>query len=157
MKFFNPEQYQAKCNQHFVFYREKIINLLPLSRVEHIGASSVPGAVSKGDLDIFVGVEPTEIESTIVKLQSLGFEEKLDTLRTPELCMLEAPFEAVAIQVVVHGSKYEFFLTFRDLLRSSSQLVEEYNKLKISCEGLTHAEYRQKKSAFVERVLVEYN
>ncbi|MBU2709652.1 GrpB family protein [Zooshikella harenae] len=156
MKFFYPEQYQTKCIQRFLHFREKILNLLPFSsRVEHIGASSIPGAISKGDLDIFVGVEPSVIENAIIMLQSLGFEEKLDTLRTSELCMLESPFENVAIQVVANGSKFEFFLTFRDLLSSSPQLVEEYNNLKMSCVGLTHSEYREKKSAFVERVLAQ--
>ncbi len=57
MKFYPAEQYQAACNELFVRYERDIKTLIPNARVEHVGASSIPFAVSKGDLDIFVGVE----------------------------------------------------------------------------------------------------
>jgi GrpB-like predicted nucleotidyltransferase (UPF0157 family) len=59
MKFYEASEYQECTNRLFEIYRAKIILLLPTARIEHIGSSSVPGAISKGDLDIFVGVERT--------------------------------------------------------------------------------------------------
>ncbi len=90
MKFYPAEQYQAACNELFIRYERDIKKLIPNARVEHVGASSIPFAVSKGDLDIFVGVELGEFEDAVERLTTLGFNEKLDTLRTPELCMLES-------------------------------------------------------------------
>lgn len=156
MRFFNPEEYQAFNEKLFLRYKSKIEEVLPDARVEHIGASSIPKAISKGDLDIFVGVDATELDSNVQRLMTLGFQEKVDTLRTPELCMLESDsFEDVAIQVVANGSEFEFFLSFRDALRSDAMLVQQYNELKLSCEGLSQGAYRQKKSAFIKRVLVQ--
>ena len=87
--------------------------LLPHARVEHIGAPSIPYAVSKGDLDIFVGIEADEFESSVKQLSSLGFQEKVDTLRTAKLCMLESiSQEDVSLQVVANGSEFECFLKF---------------------------------------------
>ncbi len=57
MKFHLAEQYQVACNELFVRYERDIKKLTPNARVEHVGASSIPFAVSKGDLDIFVGVD----------------------------------------------------------------------------------------------------
>ncbi len=57
MKFHEASEYQESNNRLFEVYRAKIISLLPTARIEHIGSSSVPGAISKGDLDIFVGVD----------------------------------------------------------------------------------------------------
>ncbi|MEZ8413384.1 GrpB family protein [Vibrio splendidus] len=154
MKFYPAEQYQAACNEMFVRYERDIKTLIPNARVEHVGASSIPFAVSKGDLDIFVGVELGELEDVIERLTILGFNEKLDTLRTPELCMLESTSsDDVALQVVANGSEFECFLRFRDKLRANPELVQQYNTLKMSCEGWPQEEYREKKSDFIEHVL----
>ncbi|WP_215402810.1 GrpB family protein [Vibrio gigantis] len=154
MKFYPAEQYQAACHEMFARYERDIKKLLPTARVEHVGASSIPLAVSKGDLDIFVGVELNELEDAAERLTLLGFKEKLDTLRTPELCMLESTSgDDVALQIVAHGSEFECFLTFRDKLRAAPALVEQYNALKMSCEGWSQEEYREKKSDFIEHVL----
>ncbi|MEZ9777291.1 GrpB family protein [Vibrio sp. 10N.261.54.A5] len=154
MKFYPAEQYQAACNELFIRYERDIKKLIPNARVEHVGASSIPFAVSKGDLDIFVGVDLGELEDVIGRLTTLGFNEKLDTLRTPELCMLESTSaDDVALQVVANGSEFECFLRFRDKLRANPALVQQYNTLKMACEGWSQEKYRAKKSAFIEHVL----
>jgi len=154
MKFYSAEKYQESCEKQFLQHQCNIKGLDLDAVIEHIGASSIPLAVSKGDLDIFVGVEGAELEQAVQLLKTLGFQEKVDTLRTSELCMLESTSgDKVAFQVVARGSKFEFFLEFRDKLRANTLLVKQYNELKMACEGLSQAEYRKKKSAFVERVL----
>ncbi|CAH0536642.1 GrpB family protein [Vibrio marisflavi] len=154
MKFYCADAYQDKCQKLFELYSYIIRDLAPTANIEHIGSSSIPHAISKGDLDIFVGVSPEIFESTITSLVQLDFREKLDTLRTNELCMLEKVGESgIAIQIVANGSEYEDFLTFRDQLRKHITLVRQYNNLKRACRGLKHTEYRKKKSLFIERVL----
>lgn len=156
MKFYRADQYQASCEALFFRYKREIQQLLPDAIIEHIGASSIPKAVSKGDLDIFVGVEANELELAVQILTTLGFQEKVDTLRTSELCMLESTAdEEVACQVVSNRSAFECFLVFRDTLRANSSLIQEYNELKMSCEGWPQEEYRRKKSAFVKQVLAQ--
>jgi GrpB-like predicted nucleotidyltransferase (UPF0157 family) len=154
MKFYSAEEYQPSCDDLYRRYQAKIQALLPRAVIEHIGASSIDNAVSKGDLDILVGVDGTELEGAVTSLKTLGFNEKLDTLRTPELCMLESKSEDdVAFQVVAFGSEFDMFVTFRDKLRNNPLLVYEYNDLKVSCSGWPQDAYRLKKSAFIERVL----
>ncbi|WP_205620005.1 GrpB family protein [Dasania marina] len=133
----------------------KIKEIFPDSRVEHVGSSSIPGAISKGDLDIFLGVGKEEFSEAIQQLGSLGFYEKEDTLRTESLRMMITNLysEDVAIQVVENGSEYDFFVEFRDKLRSNPELVSQYNKLKLGCIGMEYNRYRDIKSAFVESVL----
>ncbi|MGG5824508.1 GrpB family protein [Aeromonas salmonicida] len=154
MKFYSAEQYQASCDERFLRYERKVKNLLPQARVEHVGASSIPLAISKGDLDIFIGVESDELNAAIQLLTTLGFQEKADTLRTSELCMLESTSgDDVAFQLVANGSEFEFFLIFRDKLRAAPSLVQQYNALKMSCEGQSQDDYRRKKSDFINHVL----
>ncbi|KKD00735.1 GrpB family protein [Photobacterium halotolerans] len=155
MKFLSPDKYQQHCNARFDYYLIQVGRLLPTARVEHVGSSSIPGTISKGDLDILVGVEAHELEASVRVLLTLGFQEKKNTLRTRELCMLESTSEDVAFQVVAIGSEFECFLGFRDRLRAFPDLVIQYNELKKSCEGLSHDEYREKKSTFIEHVLTQ--
>jgi GrpB-like predicted nucleotidyltransferase (UPF0157 family) len=80
---------------------------------------------------------------------------KESTLRTDVLC----PFESkafgldVGVQLVANGSRFEFFLTFRDRTNENAALRNAYNELKRSASPLSMAEYREVKSAFVEAVL----
>ena len=158
MKFYSQDEYLEKLTQIFESLKIKIYEVLPQSSVDHIGSSAIYGALSKGDLDILVRVDQANFFESIASIQSLGFEIKKGTLRTEELCMLYTTAfqnEDVAIQIVARGSEFEFFITFRDILNSSIELVQSYNQLKLDSVNLTPEEYRAKKSIFIERVLSE--
>ena len=143
-----------KMHSAFNLYRKQISALLPSVQIEHIGSSAIPNAFSKGDLDIYIEVLPDQFEFAIEQLKTLNFIEKQNTLRTNELCMLESlNNDDVAFQVVVTGSIFTFFLTFRDKLIASPTLVNEYNQLKLESTHLDHDQYRAVKSNFIERVL----
>lgn len=67
--------------------------LLPEARGEHVGASSIPGACSKGDLDICVIVAPERHAEVVALLCGQGFGIKKDTLRREPA--LVAAYESV--------------------------------------------------------------
>ncbi len=154
MVFLEPEQYQQRCAQLFNSYQKDISTLLPFAKIEHIGSSAIPNAISKGDLDIYIEVMPEQFEFAIEQLRTLNFIEKQNTLRTHELCMLESlNNDDVAFQIVVTDSIFTFFLTFKNKLISSPTLVNEYNQLKLQCSHLDPDQYRTIKSDFINRVL----
>lgn len=120
MVFLEPDQYQQRCAQLFNSYKKDISSLLPFAKIEHIGSSAIPNAISKGDLDIYVEVGPDQFEFAIAQLKTLNFIEKQNTLRTDELCMLKSlNNDDVAFQIVVTHSVFTFFLTFRNKLIDS--------------------------------------
>ncbi|RYZ81955.1 MAG: GrpB family protein [Proteobacteria bacterium] len=133
----------------------ELSTLLPHAKIDHIGSTSIAGALTKGDLDILVRVQKSDFETTLLEIKEIGFTEKFGTLRTPSLCMLvtEKYDWDVAIQLVEAGSQFEDFLKFRDRLNADPALVNEYNQLKLSASGADPVEYRAKKSTFIERVL----
>ncbi|MDO7243797.1 GrpB family protein [Acinetobacter pittii] len=154
MVFLEPEQYQQRCAQLFNSYQKDISTLLPFAKIEHIGSSAIPNAISKGDLDIYIEVMPEQFEFAIEQLRTLNFIEKQNTLRTDELCMLESlNNDDVAFQIVVTDSVFTFFLAFKNKLINSPTLVNEYNELKLQCSHLDPDQYRTIKSDFVNRVL----
>lgn len=154
MVFLEPEQYQQRCAQLFNSYQKDISTLLPFAKIEHIGSSAIPNAISKGDLDIYIEVMSEQFEFAIEQLKTINFIEKQNTLRTHELCMLESlNNDDVAFQIVVTDSIFTFFLTFKNKLISSPKLVNEYNELKLQCSHLDPDQYRTIKSDFINRVL----
>ncbi len=111
MRFFPSEDYQIQCQKLFEVYQLAIQQQLPNTQIEHIGASAIPNCISKGDLDIYVAVD--NVEQAIATIEQLNFKIKQNTLRTPQLCMLESQkSEDVAIQLVEKGSPFEDFLRF---------------------------------------------
>ncbi|HEX6564291.1 MAG TPA: GNAT family N-acetyltransferase [Chthoniobacterales bacterium] len=155
MKFLEAESYQPLAREIFGHLRSLIQQTLPAARVEHIGSSSIAGAVSKGDLDIFVGVEVEEFQGAIAAIESLGFRIKTRSRRNETLC----PFESdayplpVGLQLVVNRSEFECFLGFRDRMNADADLRSEYNQLKARASDLNEDEYRRVKSDFIESVL----
>lgn len=157
MQFLLPKDYQAACQAKFECYKVDILQLLPAAIVEHIGASSIPGAISKGDLDIYIGITQAQHAQAITILKTLNFYEKQNTLRTETLCMLESNNkDDVAFQVVAIGSHFEMFLHFRDALRAAPELVRDYNALKARCAGMAPDEYWAQKSKFITHVLQDF-
>lgn len=155
MKFLKASDYQPKVNSIFRILENELLEVLPKLRIEHIGSSSIPNAVSKGDLDVYISIRQSQFIEVLEIIKSIGFEEKKDTLRTDKLCMLvtDKYDYDVAIQLVVEGSEFENFILFRDLLRMSPQLVDEYNSLKLASVGLSEDEYRMKKSKWIKGVI----
>lgn len=152
--FLQPDQYQKDCQALYQVFAERIAKTLNHAHIAHIGSSAIPGALSKGDLDIYVGVSAEQFNQSIQQLKQINFIEKKDTLATKELRMLESQeHDHVAIQLVVQNSAYDFFLTFRDVLRNQPELVAEYNQMKSSCRDMTMDEYRMNKSDFIQAVL----
>lgn len=155
MKLLKYEEYSAKTNTIFNQLKLELLNILPVARVEHIGSSSIPNSLSKGDLDIFVGVNKDQHVEAIELIKTIGFTEKIDTFKSNELCMLTTDrFDYdVAIQVVANGSEFESFIKFRDALCFDVKFVKLYNDIKLKAKGLSEDEYRAKKSVFIQRVL----
>jgi GrpB-like predicted nucleotidyltransferase (UPF0157 family)/GNAT superfamily N-acetyltransferase len=155
MKSLEPEAYQPLARELFHQLSSLIHQALPASRIEHIGSSSIEGAISKGDLDIFVGVEPEEFHAAVAAIKSLGFQIKTESFRNESLC----PFASdgyplpVGLQLVVNRSEFEYFLTFRDRMNADANLRSEYNQLKRQACDLNEDDYRRIKSHFIENVV----
>ena len=149
--------YKKKADKIFTEVKKQLLKDLPDVEIEHIGASSVDGLVSKGDLDILVVVEASEFEPTKLKLERLGYrpKEKGETLVTAEL----QPFDVtgypidVAIQLIASGSRFEFFRVFKKWLQRSEYYRDEYNRIKRENASAGDEAYKKAKSIFIEEVL----
>jgi RimJ/RimL family protein N-acetyltransferase len=140
-------------------HRDRILGLLPQARVEEMGATAVPGSLTKGDVDILVRVpadgfaaarEALGRRYAVHQLENwsssfAGFKEELS----------DGP--SVGVQLVPAGSDDDRMLRgTRDALRDRPELLERYNELKRSFDGGDPEEYWRAKTAFLDELWRNY-
>lgn len=135
-----------------------MLELIPGAEIEHVGATSVPGALTKGDVDLLVRVQQADLSGAIAALRNAYAVHQPENW-TPRYASFTDPREQeppVGVQVAVRGSAEDgLFGPFRDALIADPALLAEYNALKLRCDGQQYEEYTATKGAFVERVLEE--
>lgn len=127
--------------------------LLPDAEIQHVGSTAIPGCLTKGDLDVQVRVtseayvEARRKLADIYAINAGGFIaddatsfENYDT------------FPPHGVHLTVIDGSGDIQWRFRDALRASEDLREDYNDLKRSFEERSAQEYRNAKYHFVLRV-----
>lgn len=130
----------------------------PDHRVEHIGSTSVPGLAAKPVVDILVSVTHLEHEDSYRPgIEGLGL---ILRAREADNRFFRPPAgrpRTVHVHVCKIGSSWEsVHLRFRDALRASAELAEEYALLKkrLANEFAANREaYTRGKSDFIKSVL----
>ncbi len=126
------------------------------SDIRHVGATAVPGCLTKGDLDIVVRVPAEDFAAADASLAA-RFQRNEGSIRTETFSAFEDAScrPHLGIQLVVIDGPLDFFHLFVDALMGSPRLVHAYNALKKRHEGRDMAEYREAKDRFVEQVLAD--
>ncbi len=138
----------------FELWKEEISRLLPGVEVHHVGATSIPGSLTKGDLDICLRVPQEQFAAADATLagrfardagyvQTTSYSSFKEYDSDPEL----------GIQLVVAGGPEDFFLRLRDALRADPALVERLNTLRRRHAGGEMPGYRAEKDEFYQIVL----
>jgi len=129
--------------------------LLPDAELHHIGATAVPGALTKGDIDILLRILPSDFPAVVVALKQ-HFQIKQPANWTPEFASFgdDTTYALpVGIQVVVKDSSADFLLFLRDYFVENSAALTEYNRLKTAhCKDGQEA-YWNAKNEFLSRIL----
>jgi GrpB-like predicted nucleotidyltransferase (UPF0157 family) len=131
--------------------------LPPTADVRHIGATAVPGCLTKGDLDIVVRIPVDQFSDADAVLAS-HFARNEGSIRSGTFAAFEdaARNPHLGIQLVAINGPSDFFHLFVEALQRSARLVEEYNALKRQYDGANMVLYRAAKDAFVEAVLADF-
>lgn len=143
----------------FEVWRMTILRLLPTgiiatTEVHHVGATSVPGSWTKGDLDVCVRVSMEQFSGADDVLAG-NFARNVGSTHTSTYSSFkdDSAEPQLGIQLVVAGGPEDFFLRLRDRLRTDGALVERLNTLRLRHEGGDMASYRDEKGEFYEIVL----
>lgn len=122
--------------------------------IQHVGSTSIPGSLTKGDLDIQVRVEQKDFISVRDFLHD-NFDQNVGSPYTDSFASFKEDdaIPPLGIQLTVIDSELDLFTKFRDKLVDNPALLRSYNELKKRHEGESIEKYRQAKSGFITSVL----
>ena len=121
--FVKQEEVYPLAKKHFEIEKARILKSFPDAIVEFVGSSSIPGALTLGDLDIQV-----------------RWEEGLALLHWKD-----HPEIPMSIVVTVIDSPNDNYHKERDLFKNNPHLLEKYNNLKRGFEGKSVEDYKAAK------------
>ena len=154
VRFLPYDQVRERAEAAFREHHARLVALLPWADVQHVGSTAVPGARTKGDLDIQVRVPPerfAESEAVLARHYARNtLSERTDEFSAFQDETLEVP---LGVQLTAMDGPHDIFARARDLLRADPARVAEYDALKARWEGGDMEAYREEKGAFFERLL----
>lgn len=127
--------------------------------VQHVGATAVPGLLTKGDLDIIIRVDRAEFGAVVAALGAWYTSGHPDNWLAGESAAFTLPplpeldKVAGAVQVVSVGGTHDIFLRVRDLLRQHEHWREEMNDTNRRARHLGDTQYRAHKQTVYQRLL----
>jgi len=128
--------------------------LLPDAKVEHIGATAVPGSVTKGDVDVLVQVAPAAFPTAVTVLRDqFGIRQSDNWTHGFASFGDDVGYDLpLGIQLVASGSENDFLIYLRDFLNSNPEAVAEYNQLKLRHAPEGPDGYWKAKNAFFSKI-----
>lgn len=134
----------------FEKYKKIILNIIPDLYIELIGSAAVP-MNGKKEIDILIIAD--NYEEVQQKLHEDGFgkgpvEGTIAYLRDYRFG-IEAEFH------IMHSNtkKIEQARALVELLKKDKKLRKDFEEFKRSCDGISRAEYRKRKTEFLKKIL----
>ena len=150
-----PRHYQDLAAAAYEDAELLLSAILPDARIEHVGSSAVPGAYSRGGVDICVAAPRGAFDEALGVLCEAGYVRRSLDDGGDRHAMLAAPHGdvPVTLRLIESGSAHESLMRFRDALRADPALLSRYNAIRIEAAPLGSAAYAGAKSAFMAGVL----
>lgn len=133
----------------------RIAALLPDVEVHHIGATAIPGALTKGDLDVLLRVDGCEFQSAI-EILGTSFPVKQRQNWDSNFASFGSDTDyalPLGVQLVVRDSEADFFLFVRDYLISHPEALAAYNRVKREHAGSGVDEYWSAKNRVLAPII----
>jgi GrpB-like predicted nucleotidyltransferase (UPF0157 family) len=141
-------RFKAKADALFASVDARLRALLPCAFVEHVGSTSLPDGLTKGDLDVQVRVPPESFEVACRTLASLYEENPGGFTDGGHSYKDDSTDPPLGVHVTVIDGPSDIQFRQRDILRARADLRAEYDALKRSFHGARMDEYREAKHAF---------
>jgi GrpB-like predicted nucleotidyltransferase (UPF0157 family) len=149
--FIKTEEISERVEAIFASEKHKLSSLFPDADIEHIGATSVPGSITKGDLDINVRVAPKDFQRARESLAGLYQINQPDNW-TSGFASFKDHSRDLGVQLTALGSVDDFFVAQREYLKNHPEKVTDLDGLKLKFEGKSMDEYREEKGIFFEKL-----
>ncbi len=133
----------------------RLTALLPQAEIHHVGATAIPGALTKGDVDVLLRVDAEEFPAAVAALKT-QFVTKQPQNWTDTFASFgddsSYPFP-LGIQLVTRNSENDIFLFLHQYFTSDPSHLAEYNRIKQEYAPLGAEEYWKAKDRLLSSIL----
>jgi GrpB-like predicted nucleotidyltransferase (UPF0157 family) len=140
--------YKPKADTLFAAVEARLNSVLSSALIEHVGSTSLPEGLTKGDLDVQVRVQATDFEEACNALAAV-YEENpggfVDGGRSYKDDSTDPP---LGLHVTIIDGPSDIQFRQRDILRANADLRAAYDSLKRRFHGGDMDDYRDAKHAF---------
>ncbi len=152
-----PDEREAReaAERLFENVKGELVLALPASaEILHVGATAIPGCLTKGDLDVAVRVSGDDFGAAEAELAA-RFTRNAGSTSTEDFAAFEDERRTphLGIQLTTKGGAFDFFHVFVAALRADAGLLHDYNMLKNAHDARPMEQYRAAKDTFVKQVL----
>jgi GrpB-like predicted nucleotidyltransferase (UPF0157 family) len=131
----------------------RLREVLPDAEIHHVGATALPGAITKGDVDLVVRVDRQDF-SAVIALLCTRYSRKQEDNWTSTFGSFgddDGYALPLGIQVVVRDAEEDVFLYQRDYLLAHRDVLDKYNQIKSEhASDAADGYWRAKNSFFCE-------
>lgn len=132
--------------------------LLPKAELHHIGATAIPGAMTKGDVDLLLRVNASDFNEAVEALRQ-QYEVKQPQNWDPFFASFGNDLEydlPLGLQLVIKNSEADFFLFVQDYMASHPIVLSEYNRVKIQSVSEGPGKYWSAKNRVLAPIVALY-
>jgi len=131
----------------------RLHDLLPACEIEHVGATSMPDGVTKGDVDVNIRVSSADFPAAVETLRSLYAVAQPDNWTETFASFSDSSRSLpVGFQVTVIGSPDDFLVELRDLMMSDAELRQQYDRCKREAAPLGPDGYWEAKNTLLSEI-----
>lgn len=149
------EEMRPVLDAHLPRIAKRLSELVPSAGFHHIGATAIPGSITKGDVDVLLRVTPQAFPPAVIRLK--------DTFAVAQPQNWSDAFASFAdestypfplgVQMVVENSPNDFFLFLTDYFTAHPDELERLNQLKIDNAARGPEAYWSAKNEFLSAIL----
>ncbi|MEI3605880.1 GrpB family protein [Pseudogracilibacillus sp. SE30717A] len=148
------DSFKCDVKKSFTSQKALIQELIPGADIQHVGSTTIPNSLTKGDLDIQVRIFKNQFIEAVEALSKV-YELNDGSIKTNKFRAFkdDSSTPPLGIQLTVIDSEFDFFWQFRDVLLKNDQFRIEYDELKRKFDGKSMESYRKAKNDFVNKIM----
>ena len=159
----NLEQNYEIWKKMFIEEKKYLENIFTKDNftIEHVGSTAIEGLSSKPIIDIAIGVDNLDSITKYLILLEDNYTIKKNLEKNEILLIKENEIETFYIIHVlpINSERYNNLIKFRDILKNNSNIVKQYEELKIKLANKyknDRAMYTKSKNDFINEVLKKH-
>jgi len=147
-----PDRCQPAADAAYEDAELLLTSILPDARIEHVGATAVAGAHSRGGVDVCIAVPRDAFDEALGVLVEAGCLQRSQEDAADRHAALAMPGAAlpVTLHLIETGSGHESLMRVRDALRADAALLGRLNAAKAGAAAQGDAAYAAAKARFFE-------